>query len=219
MLKTNALAVEKRTDTGKRACAKLRDQGKIPGILYSKGKENVNVAVSLKDFVTLLERGERMLTLDIEGQEETALIKDVQHGTYDFQILHADFESITENTIVHLNVEVELSGVAPGTKVGGVVEQELFQLRVECMSKDIPLRIEVDIMDLQIDGIIHVEDLPTIPGVKFMNPGNTPVVICHMPAGLEEPEAVEEGAAGEEGAPAEPEVIGKKSKDEESEEK
>ena len=102
---------------------------------------------------------------------------------------------------------------------GGVVAQELFQMRLECKSKDLPTKVEVDISELTVDGIIHVDDVPTLPGVTFRNPGNTPVVICHMPSGATEDEVEGEEAEGEEASQQEPEVIGRKAKEEESEEK
>lgn len=216
------LKVEKREKTGKYAAFAIRKQGAIPGVLYGTDyKDNLNLSVPLKEFEILLHERARIVDLDIGGKLQKSVIKEVQHGTFDHEIMHADFRAVGENDTLHLSVPVELKGIAAGIDQGGQVEQNLFDVDVECRPADLPTKIELDVTALAVDGILFVSDLPKLPGVKYVTLATLPVVSCRMPSGLEEETAAAEGAAveGAEGAGAatEPEVIGKK-KDEDKEE-
>ncbi|GEM_PF-245237 len=210
------LEARRRTERGSRACARIRARGDIPAVAYAKGKENVHLTVPLLEFAHHLAEGERVFHLAFDGGDHTVLVKEVQHGTYDHEIIHADFEIVSLTTTVHVPVEIHLVGTAKGTKVGGVVEQELYEMDVECLAGNIPQRIEVEITDLDVEDIIHVREVPTLPEVKYLNGPDTPVVLCHMPAGEEEEEAEEEAA--EEAAAGEPEVIGERAEGQEASE-
>ena len=165
MAEATILKVQKRTGTGSRACAELRAQGRLPGVVYGKGEENVNVELAERDLARIIEYRDRMLVLDLDGSQQQVLLKDVQHGTYDHELLHADFECITADTIVNVEVEIALSGTAEGTKVGGVVEQELYVMHVSCRADDIPSSIELEIDNLNVGDILHVSDVPSLPKV------------------------------------------------------
>jgi large subunit ribosomal protein L25 len=152
-----------------------------------------------------------MFNLDVEGQEKNVILKEIQYGTYLHEVVHADFIAVTENTVVTVSVPVELKGEAKGSKEGGVVDLDLHEISVSCKVKDMVDNIEVDVTDLELNGVIHVSDIPAIPGIKILSPADNAVATCHMHTVEVEP------AEGEEGDEAqEPEVIGEK-KDEEGE--
>ncbi|MFH0910992.1 MAG: 50S ribosomal protein L25 [Planctomycetota bacterium] len=207
MAQENVLQAERREARRRRGCARIRAGGRIPAVAYAKAKQNLNLTVPLNELKHYLAQGLRMLTLDIDGTRQMALVKEVQHGTYDHEILHVDFEMVTAETLVHVSVPVVLIGTAPGAKVGGMVEQELYEMEVSCQAQDIPRTIAVDIGSLEVNGILHVSDVAAVEGVRFLNPSDTPMVICHLAAGEEAPEEAVEAVA--EGT-VEPEVIGKK---------
>ncbi len=197
------LKAEKRAATGKRANALLRKEGKIPAIVYGKEEENVDVSVVVKDFMRLVERGERMLKLDIEGNGKNVLVKEIQYGTYNHIILHADFRTVNDDTTIHVSVELVIEGVAPGVKLGATVEQEIHEVAIECKAKDIPSSIVVDISNLGAGQTITVADIKTPEGVILnMEPGIV-AVSCHLHS------EDEIGGESSEGG-AEPEVIGEK---------
>ena len=213
------LKARKRDDRKRHANARLRAEGWIPAVVYGKGEENLHVAVSLFEIRDILEHGVRMVKLDLDGEEKTALLKDVQYGTYEYELLHADFRYVTADTRVNISVPIELEGTATkAEEAGGVVEQELYELEIECRAFDIPNRITVDISGLEIGDHLTVADLPALDGVEYVTAAETPVVAAHLPMLVEEPEGEEEDAA----MGLEPEVIGEdegeETPDEESEE-
>lgn len=201
------LKAEKREGTGKYKAFDLRKTGAIPAVVYGKGiADNLKVSVNLKEFEQVLKTGEHIVDLDIDGGVRKVLIKMVQHGTYDHEILHVDFRAIREDEVVEIEMLIELTGEAAGTKVGGMVEHNLHQIHIRCLPKDMPEKIEIDISGLNVGHIIYAEDLPKLPGVTYVVHGNPAVVSCHMPAGDEAPAESEE-------APTAPEVIGEKERE------
>lgn len=213
------LTVKKREGTGKYVAFNLRKNGEIPGVLYGKEVENVNLAVPLKPFNHLLHEGERIVELDIEGTEQMALIKDVQHGTFDHEILHADFRAIDATTTLNVEINIELTGEAKGLEEGGVMAQNTFSVEVECLPHQLPDNIEVDVSDMTIGDTIYVSDLPKLEGVTYMTDPELAVVSCTTPMAEEPEEGEEEAADAAEGAAAEPEVIGEKEREEDAAEK
>ncbi len=211
------LKVEKREAKGKYAAFKLRQEGYIPGVVYGRGTANTHIKVPLKDFKQLLHSGERLINLDIEGQEQQALLKDVQHGIFEGEVLHADFRVVTKDTKLHVEVPVELAGEAAGKEVGGVVEQALFDVAVECLPGALPEKIVLDISQLAVETVWYVSNLPRPEGVTYTTSETVAVVNCHMPAGAEVEE--EEEVVEEPETTAEPEVIGEKERVEKEKEK
>ncbi len=213
---TETLKAERRSDTGSRACRTLRETGRIPGIVYGKGEDNIPVSVDLITLMHMIEHGARVINLDVDGDVKSVIIKELQHGTYDHQILHADFRVITADTLVTVEVEIELDGEAPGIEEGGVMTQEFYMLTVECKPNDIPDTIVIDVSQLNLGDVIYVRDVPVPPGCTFEHEEDAPVVVCTHPTAEEPEEGEEEGeeAAGE---GVEPEVIGEKKEEEEEE--
>lgn len=204
------LKVEKREGTGKYKAFDLRKAGKIPGVIYGKSlQENINVTIVLKEFMHLLKSGDRLVDLDVSGTPMNVLLKAVQHGTYDHEILHADFRAVSENEVIDIALDIELTGgeEAPGVKEGGMIEHNLHQINARCLPKDMPEKITVDVSGLNIGDILYVTDLPKLKGVEYVIHGNPSVASCHQPA-------AEEEGAGEEGEqPSAPEVIGEKERE------
>lgn len=192
------LKAEKRAGTGKYVAFNLRKEGRIPAVLYGKGLENVNLAVSEKDLRHILHAGERMVELDIEGTTQPALLKSVQHAVIGPALVHADFRAVNASTTLHVDVPVELVGDSVGVEKGGLLEQALFTVEVECVPGNLPEKIEVDISGLDLDQAFYVENLPSLPGVKYTMDSSVSVVSCHLPRG--EKEAVEQEEEGAEGS-------------------
>ncbi len=197
------ISAKKREGKGKYKAFDLRKAGFIPGVVYGKGiADNINVTLNLKDFVTFLKNGERIADLDVDGSVRKVLIKAVQHGTYDHEILHVDFRAVRDDEVVEVEMQIELVGEAAGVKVGGMLEQNLHQVTVRCLPKDMPEKVVVDVASLDMGDIIYADQLPKLAGVAYILHGNPAVVSCHHPAG-EEKTAAPEGEV-----PTAPEVIG-----------
>lgn len=176
------LNVELRKGTGKYVAFNLRKEGKIPGVIYgAEMKENILLAVPLKELLLTVKAGSRILELNVEGKKEHVLLKGLQYGTYEWDVMHVDFIRVTDTTKIHLDIELEFKGEAPGTKVGGMVETVTHVVSVECLAKALPEKIVVDLSGLELHQVIYVKNLPQIAGLKYLADANSAVVSCHPP--------------------------------------
>lgn len=202
------LKAEKREKTGKYVAFDLRKAGKIPAVVYGKGLEsNINLTLDQKEFKQVLASGSRLIDLDVAGHKQMAVVKAVQHETIGKNILHADFRAVDANTTLHLDVEVVLKGDAVGVQEGGIIEQNLHMITLECLPKDLPASIELDISGLKIGGVLLVKDIPALSGVKFVTHEDVPVVSCNYksedkPAAAAAAEPAADAAAAPAAAPA-----------------
>ncbi len=189
------LKVQKREGTGKYVAFDLRKEGMIPAVLYGKGFENINLTVDQKELQELVKSGERLLELDIDGKKQRAVLKAAQHENIGDKLIHADFRMVNEDTELHVEVEIALTGIAAGIDLGGVVEQDLHTVQVACKPGDLPEVVTVDVSPLNIGDVLYVKDLPAISGVVYQTLEDVAVVSCHGVS-----EAEEEEEAGEEEA-------------------
>jgi large subunit ribosomal protein L25 len=203
------LQVKKRDSRGKRNARRQRAAGSVPAILYGHGEESISLTVKASEVATALRHGSQVV--DLQGDlSEQALIKEIQWDTFAQEVLHIDFNRVSAGERVTVTVAVELRGVAPGANAGGVVEQLVHELEIECPAMSIPEKLEVNINKLQLDESRTVADIKIPEGTTVLVPADTVVVQCFEP----QPE-IEEEAAGLESA--EPEVIGRPAEEEESE--
>ena len=203
------LKAMKREGKGKYKAFELRKAGRIPAVIYGKSlKDNINVSLVLKEFLPILKSGDRIVDLDVDGSSSHVLIKAVQHGTYDHEILHADFRAISKDEPIEVEMEIELTGEAAGVGAGGMLEQNLHHILIRCLPGKLPEKVVVDVTAMNLGDIIYVQDLPKLDGVEYMLHGNPAVVSCHQPKGEEE------AAPADEEAPSAPEVIGEKEREE-----
>ncbi len=151
-----------------------------------------------------------LLSLKLDGHEEyDCIIKDVQFDPVSDEVVHFDLIGLTRGEKIQLEVPIQLLGSAVGVKEGGLLQESMHKLNVECLPKDIPQSLEIDVTELNIGDTIHVADL-NFENITILNPEDTIVVSVVLPKVEIEVTPEEEGEelAEEEGA-AEPEVIGK----------
>ncbi len=206
-----------RANTGSRAALKLRRQGLIPGIVYGHKKDNAAVAVSAEELdraIRILHV--RMLELDVGGTPETVLIREVQWDPFGKEMIHVDFERKSKTEKVKVTVPVELRN-SPKVTGGGVLDQPLHTLHIECQLGSIPEAIRIDITNLTLGNPIHVKDLTLPESVRVLESGEAVIVQLKLP-GVEAVVAPVAGAVtGVTGS--EPEVIKKEKKAEDEDEK
>ncbi|MBC8379251.1 MAG: 50S ribosomal protein L25 [Planctomycetes bacterium] len=214
MSDTVVLKAETREQAGTKIAIRLREQGKLPVIIYGHKQDPVSASVIAHDFVKTLHHGHRIIDLDIAGKKETILVKDLQYDYLGKSVIHADLMRVNLSERVKVGVAVELRGTAQGTHEGGLIEEILSQIEVECKVSEIPENLPVDIKELAIGGSIHASQIQLPDGFKLITDPDAVVVICQEPKVVveETPEEVE----GAEDAATEPEVITEK-KQEESE--
>ncbi|HEY5313729.1 MAG TPA: 50S ribosomal protein L25 [Pirellulales bacterium] len=203
------LNVEKRKPHGKREARRLRAAGAVPANLYGHGQENVSLALRADEVRALVRHGARVV--DLEGDvKEKAFIRELQWDTYGTRVLHLDLTRVSADERLEIKVAVELRGTAAGTQQGGIVEQVIHDVDIECLATEIPEKLILRVGDLQLDGSLTASAIELPPGAKLMSDPDELVVHCVRPA----TEAEAEPGAG---MGAEPEVIGRKAGEDEEE--
>jgi large subunit ribosomal protein L25 len=211
------LATKPRPGSGTQATRKLRKQGLIPAVVYGHKEAVVPLALDRKEVETALRHNVRVVDLQLDGKSETAVIQEVQYDHLGADVLHVDFKRVSKDERVTMSVRIELKGVPAGLGGGHVLEQPLHQVHVECPALAIPDSIRVNILDLKVGEPIHVRDLHLPDGVKAMDPPDLVVVqIATVKVEVAPVVAPAEGAVAP--TSAEPEIVGRRVKEEEAEE-
>ena len=214
-METVKLKVKLRDRMGTGYARKLRREGGLPAILYGPHLE-VSLPLEieqedLRELASRLSKGETVISLDIinekKKKEREVIVKDVQREWLKGGLQHIDFYEITRGEEVSTAVPLSFLGKAEGEKLGGVVEHLLREVKIECLPKNIPLNIEVDVSSMQIGDSLDIEGLVVPSGVKIVNSLEERVVTVLHPTKVEE--EVEEEEVEEE-----VEVIGKKEREE-----
>jgi len=210
MPETVALNVEVRTEVGSKHATKLRRAGKLPAIVYGHGTEPVAVSLDLHNFAEMLHHGHRLFNVKMGKQSETLMVKDLQYDHLGKDIIHADLIRVSLTEMVKVAVPIELKGTAKGTHEGGIVDEHLDHLEIECKASDIPEVLPVSVKELDVGGVIHARDIELPEGMKLSTAPDTLVLSCHLVAAAKSTEELEEEM------PVAPEVITEKVDEEQS---
>ncbi len=168
------LTAELRTEQGKGASRRLRRTGRVPAILYGAGKEPVPLSVNHNELLRHLENEafySHILTIDVGGKKEQAVLKDLQRHPAKPFILHLDLMRVSAGEKIRVNVPLHFVGedVAPGVKIGGgIVNHAITEVEISCLPKDLPEYIEVDLSRLELGESLHLSDLQLPPGVELV---------------------------------------------------
>jgi large subunit ribosomal protein L25 len=212
MAKQVKLAAQPRTEVGRSAVRKLKARGAVPAVIYGAKDKAEPLQILRRDINALLSHasGENILVeLEVAGKNRLALVQEVQHAPVGREVMHVDFHAVSVDELIEAEVPIEPMGVAEGVKnFGGLLEQSVRALEVECLPKDLPDKIIVDVSALNIGDSIHVRDIGLPEGVRTKIQPELTVFSVLEPAVEEEPAA--EVAAAEAAAAAGPEVIREK---------
>jgi large subunit ribosomal protein L25 len=197
------IAAEPRSALGSRANKRLRDSGKVPGVVYGHKEAVVPVSLPKKELVNHLNHGTHVFDLALDGKAEKVLVKEVQYDHLGIEVLHVDFARVSADERVEVTVPLVLKGEPAGESEGGVLQQIVAELEIECLVTDIPHEIVHNVSEMKLDDVLHIKELKLPAGVKALQ--DEDLVVAQVKTIEEEVAA----PAGEEGA-AEPEVIGRK---------
>lgn len=199
------IKVNTRGETGKGPARQGRMAGTIPAVIYGESKASVALTVNAKAFAAVVHgsQGEHAVVhVEVEDKPELSgpsLIKDVQHHPIREHIVHADFLRIKLDQAIQTLVPINLVGHCVGLVEGGVPDQQLRELEIECLPLDVPDQIDVDIANLHIGELLHVSDLEKQPNLTILTDPERTIIAIHAPrvatADSVEAEEVEEGAA------------------------
>ena len=214
MSKQVALAATARAGTGKGEARALRRNGRVPAIAYGADLESpVPVSVDGRELYHALHTDagtNAILRLDVDGDTQLAIAREIQRHPVRREILHIDFVTVNRNVKINVDVPIVIEGEAVGTQEGGVVEQVLLALPVEVLPLEVPDQIVLDVSDMQVGDVKRVSDLTLPEGVETVEDPEGTVVTLTVPqlqveTDLEEgatevsEEAGAEAAAGSEG--------------------
>jgi large subunit ribosomal protein L25 len=198
-----------RSEHGTGAARRLRREGGLPAVVYGAGKPTQSIALDHATTVLQL-RSEafhsHLLKLNLDGAVEDVVLREVRYHPVRRQILHMDLLRVSATQALRIEVPLHFTGeeVAPGVKLGGgVVSHLMTAVEIECLPKDLPEYIEIDVSALELNATVHLSDLAlpagvSIPSLALGPDHDLPVVSIHLArAAIEEEEAAQaEPAAG-----------------------
>jgi large subunit ribosomal protein L25 len=205
---TKSLVAERRADKGKGAARQLRLHGRIPAVIYGRGRASESLSISSQEFERMMigTPETRLIDLAVEGKPVKALIREIQRHPFQPGILHVDFYEVHEGETITLSVAIHIVGVPEGVRVtGGVLDQVLREVEIEVLPGNIPERVQIDVSSLGVGQSLHVSDL-VIENAEILTELQQTICTVVPPRVEEEAAAV---AETEEPGEAEPELIRK----------
>lgn len=204
------LIATKRNLDGSSNARRMRGAGNLPGVVYGAGKDPVSIEVNAHDFEQILHHHTSeslIIAISLEGEGDlSVLVKEVQHHPVTSDLLHVDFMRVEANKPIHVDIAIELVGESKGVKAGGILDQVMHAISVECLPGDLVENFEVNVSALEIGQSLHVSDLTLGAKYKLLVDDEAIVAAVSGPQAEEEEEAEEEAAA-------EPELVGEKAEE------
>ncbi|MDR2841983.1 MAG: 50S ribosomal protein L25 [Spirochaetaceae bacterium] len=169
---------QSRSAFGSANAGRLRRSGRIPGIIYGKG-EAIPIDLDEREFVNGIKgiSESTIVKVDVNGASHDAFVKDTQRNIINGSIIHVDFYEIEMGKVLRTHVSVHTFGNPVGVRDGGVLETPLHDIEVECLPKDLPENIRVDISGLGVNQSIHVRDIQLGSGVKLISEADQVVAL------------------------------------------
>jgi large subunit ribosomal protein L25 len=217
---TASLNATPRTETGKGVARKLRAAGQFPAVIYGHGRQPQSLTINQREFDRLAERirlTSTVIELAFDGKTSRTLIRELQRDPIRRTVIHVDFQELVAGETVTVSVPLRFTGTPEGVKTGGgIFEEVVHNIEVECDPSNIPDHVDVDITNLTIGHSLHASDLKLPEGVELAADPEMTIAVVSAPKAEVEEAAPVEGAAE---VAAEPELIRKpKAGDEEGEE-
>jgi large subunit ribosomal protein L25 len=204
MMSQVVLAARNRVGTGSGEARRIRRSGRIPAVLYGRTGKSINIDLDAQEFSNRVRNisESTIVKLDVEGKSYDAFVKDTQHSITAGSILHVDFYEVESGVALRARVSIHLQGTPAGVREGGVLESPLHEIEVECLPKDLPERIDLDISGLKVNQSLHVRDINLGEGVRLISNGDQVVALVKFTREETPAEATEEAAAAAGPAPA-----------------
>jgi large subunit ribosomal protein L25 len=192
------LQAKNRQKKGSAESRKIRRGGRIPAVLYGRSGKSISIDLEAVDFIKNTKgiSESTIVKIEVDGKSYDAFVKDTQRNIIDGNILHIDFYEVESGIALRAKVSIILQGNPIGVREGGMLENPVHEIEVECLPKDLPERIELDISGLKANQSIHVRDIPLADGVKLIsNPDQVVALVKFAKAEAAAPAAAEAAAA------------------------
>jgi large subunit ribosomal protein L25 len=195
------LSARPRLEAGRNAVKQVRSRGAVPAVIYGAHETPANLEVDRKAIETVLAHAANehvLVELDIDGANKLSLIQEIQRHPVRGEILHVDFHAVSRNESVTSEVPIESVGEPVGVKTGGgLLQQQLRTLEIECLPQNLPDLLTVDVAALNIGDSLHVKDIVLPAGVTALTDAEITVFLVSEPKVAEEPAATTSAAAPE----------------------
>lgn len=218
MTVTAEIQAKKREETGKGAARRLRDEGRVPAVVYGGDIETTPISVDAGEAEYLFHQisvENTLVDLKLDGADEPlrTLVREIQAHPYKSELIHVDFYVITEGKVIEVQIPVNLNGIPLGVRESeGVLEQIVHEIPVKCVPAEIPETVEIDVTELGMNEAIHVSDIDLGADVEIqLDPRRAICTVVAPKVAIVEPEVEEEELevelVGEEGEEIPPEEL------------
>ena len=165
------LSARNRQSKGSAEARRIRRTGRIPGVIYGRSGKAVSIDLDALEFTNRVKgiSESTIVKVELDGKPYDAFVKDTQRNIIDGSILHVDFYEVESGVALRARVSINLKGNAIGVREGGILEFPLHEIEVECLPKDLPERIEVDISNLGANQSIHVKDIALSDAIRVIS--------------------------------------------------
>jgi large subunit ribosomal protein L25 len=165
------LQAKSRQGRGSADARRVRRIGRIPAVLYGRSGASLSIDLDNREFVNSVKNisESTIVKVEVEGKSYDAFVKDTQRNIVNGSILHVDFYEVESGRLLRARVSVHIHGIPVGVREGGVLENPLHEIEVECYPKDLPERLDVDVSELKVNQSLHVRDIPLAEGVKLLS--------------------------------------------------
>ena len=162
---------------------KLRKDGWVPGCVYGKSCEPINIVIAQKDLRKCLAAHATKLTLNVQGKDKYLVgIEELQKGPLQNGLIHISFHAMSANEVAHLHIPIEFTGKALGQMEGGILKENFHEITVKGLPADLPDRLMVDVSKMNIGDSIHVEDIAGQHKFEFLQEDMTKILVsCSHP--------------------------------------
>ncbi len=160
-----------REKAGKKVAKKLRETGNLPAVMYNSKGEAVMLSVSEDEFTKVWKAATptTLINLEVEGKKYLTFIKDTHYDIISDTNLHVDFHAIEEDKPLKVSIQMQVAGNPVGVREGGYLSKGIPSIQIECMPKDLPVRIVADVSNLNLNANLLVKDVPLAKGVKVIS--------------------------------------------------
>jgi len=202
-MNTVTIEAAKRSDFGKASTKKLRNTGKVPGIIYG-GKEPVHFEAPELAFTKVVYTPNfNLVDISVDGNNYKTILKDLQFHPVTDKILHVDFQELNDDRKIIVEIPLVFEGLSEGVKEGGKLMPKIRKVKVKAFPKDLIDEIKVDVTELLLGKSINVSEI-SVENIEIMNNPGIPVCSVEIPRALKSADAAAEGEEGAEGdTPAE----------------
>jgi len=212
------IQAETRQDVGKGASRRLRKANKFPAIIYGANKPPQSLVIDQDIMLRNLQQEafySHILTVKVDGKPQKAVLKAVQRHPFKAQIMHIDLLRTSAKQKLRMHVPLHFLGedVAPGIKEGGLLSHTLIEAEIECLPADLPEFLEVDVSELELNGLVHLSEIKlpkgvAIPALAQDGEHDQVVASIHLQKAVIEEDELEEGEVGEVGEVGEADEAG-----------